>query len=516
MLEYLIQLSAETLGQNMLGYLELIDIIRLENAASSHKSQQLVKEMLLCCPPLSLEHFEINRDSINWLAKRRCCVQHATIPVDALCEVDIQHNAFDNIELCLNFNTSMQHIDHLKNPFINQKITSVKIKDDQDPTVMEVLFTLLSNSDVSSLDIQTSNQYEWVEPIRKIGTSLRELSIENHTTLTAMINTLVKYCPNLEKLSLNSEESMSEINILQSIANNCPYLRYLFIYIFAPSHAEADSDLTAFAEKCPQLEELSLFCEDLTDQSVISLAQHCSRLKKLKLDWCELTAASMIALSERSLPLEELDIPAIPIFSTDIATQCAHALSRIRALNTFNNIRDCVVVDYHCAIQYMTGLREVELGGSEDHLLVPHLLLLGHCVGLESLIVGSDSSITTEQLSELVLRCSNLHTLYIDHSTYRLLVAITHGCPRLQNVRLNSSEVTEEGVLALAVHCRQLRAIDLHGARISERTVRQLAKHCRHLTVLQAFVQQGDNIYTRKKLSKRDIRLYARKVKCNC
>ena len=38
MLEYLCQLPYETLGQKMLGFLELIDIIQWENAAASHES----------------------------------------------------------------------------------------------------------------------------------------------------------------------------------------------------------------------------------------------------------------------------------------------------------------------------------------------------------------------------------------------------------------------------------------------------------------------------------------------
>ena len=45
MLEYLIQLPSETLGHNVLGFLEVIDLIQLENAAASSKSQQLLKTL---------------------------------------------------------------------------------------------------------------------------------------------------------------------------------------------------------------------------------------------------------------------------------------------------------------------------------------------------------------------------------------------------------------------------------------------------------------------------------------
>ena len=49
MLEYLIQLPYDFLGQSMLGFLDLIDIIQFENASTSHESQQLLKAILPYC-----------------------------------------------------------------------------------------------------------------------------------------------------------------------------------------------------------------------------------------------------------------------------------------------------------------------------------------------------------------------------------------------------------------------------------------------------------------------------------
>ena len=214
------------------------------------------------------------------------------------------------------------------------------------------------------------------------------------------------------------------------------YKNSLNKYLSYHTSAECIADLTAFAEKCPQLEELSLHCEQLTDQSVIALAQHCSRLKKLNLHISyELTVTSLIALSKRGLPLEELDIPWIPIPSAEIAAQCAHALSRICNLKTYSSSRSS-------HIQFMTGLRRLYLDSSEDHLLVPHLLLLLQgqcCAGLENLIIGSGSSITPQQLCELVAGFPQLHTITIYKPTCisdLVLVELAHSCPHLQKVTL--------------------------------------------------------------------------------
>ena len=230
-------------------------------------------------------------------------------------------------------------------------------------------------------------------------------------------------------------------------------------------------------EKCPQLEELSLYCRHLTDQSVIALAQHCSTLKKLQFRDYNLTAASLIALSERGLPLEELNITSWipPIPSAEIAALCAHALSRIRQLSssTYNDFKNYL----QYSIKYMTGLRRLFLGNSKDHLLVSQLLLQGvHCVSLENLSISKSSSITPPQFGEIVARCCNLRTIQIFKPT----------CLHLQQLILifSCSEVTEEGVLALAARCRQLREIVLNDIKLCEETVRQLAEHCPRLTKL--------------------------------
>ena len=246
----------------------------------------------------------------------------------------------------------------------------------------------------------------------------------------------VVFCPYLKKLCIKSESyAMSESNFLQSIANNYPQLQCLaIIHFYYNTSAECDADVTAFAEKCPQLEELCLDCGQLTDQSVIALARHCSRLKMLALKHSEITVASLIALSERGLPLEHLEIPWIPIPSAEIAAQCAHALSRIPELSRYNyNGRSN---DAIYAIEYMAGLRMLDLWSSEDHLLVPHLLLHAHCAGLESLYIHRSSSITLQQLSELVTACSKLRTLCTDKIYPDLLVELARSCPHLQKVTL--------------------------------------------------------------------------------
>ena len=88
-----------------------------------------------------------------------------------------------------------------------------------------------------------------------------------------------------------------------------------------------------------------------------------------------------------------------------------------------------------------------------------------------------------------------------------MLVELTRNCPHLQKFAVyNNNEVTEQSVLALAVHCSQLREMCIHKTTLTEDTVRQLTQHCRHLTELRVRVKLRENVYANKKFTKRDIK----------
>ena len=496
MLQFLTQIPCEVLGQNMLVYLEMIDIIQLENASASHESQKLLKAIFPYCPPAvvtPVERFELTRESIKWFNSRCFHVHFVKVNVESLYRANYKHCVFNNIKLCLNRKIDSYDIKTMENMYIKESVTCLEIEGDENSTMIEVLFSQLSA--LRSLRIQASNLSQWFEHINKIGQFLHTLFIAGDSIqVTQSIKPVMEYCPNLEKLSVNCVSAVSESNFLQSIARNSPHLRSLDIFIDYQVKDEFNSDLTAFAEKCPQLEELCLFCEQLTDQSVLTLAQHFSRLKKLQWYGSQITVASLVTLSERGLPLEELKIPWIPIPSSDIAAQCAHALSRIRELNTLKNDNHYIKVDVRYTIQYMTELRLLRLWDSKDHLLLPYMLQPGHCANIQDLAVWTGSSITPQRLSKLVTMCPQLHSLYINLPTCisdTVLVALAHSCPKLQRVILDSNNVTEEGVLTLASHCRQLQNFSIHQIVLSNEGVAKIFQFCRNLKQLHVMVTEG-------------------------
>ena len=166
MIEYLYQLPCNVLGHSMLGYLDLIDIIQFENAAASHQSQKFLRSILPYSPPTRLSetfnktNFKLEMN--KWFSERQWRVHFVSITLESLCEVNSE---FDNIELLLSKNSPLTDVQQLNNHCMIHKLTCVRIVGDQDPAVMEVLFSLLIDSSVHSLNIQSSNQSQWIEYI---------------------------------------------------------------------------------------------------------------------------------------------------------------------------------------------------------------------------------------------------------------------------------------------------------------------------------------------------------------
>ena len=121
MLEYLIHLPCEMLGQNMLGFLMLRDIIQFENAVTSCKSQQLLREILPYSSPIHIlgsnpsKPIDFKYSTYNWFNKRRCRAELMNISLNALHEAGNHFSVMDNIELSLNKIIYLEEVEYLKN-----------------------------------------------------------------------------------------------------------------------------------------------------------------------------------------------------------------------------------------------------------------------------------------------------------------------------------------------------------------------------------------------------------------
>ena len=484
-MDYLTLLPLDLLGQEIFGFLELQDIITLENAACSYSYQKLLRDMLPYCPPVALHHdiSLLSDKGWNLCHKIRCPIEHTKLNLEILNGLQIEDFVLENIELIVLKNTSLQDIYPLHDSNISCRITKLRIIGSQKANVINVLLSYLKNVRCLYLqELEDSNLLMWMDSIKSFSSALKELSISK---VSYGYMSIAKQCSLLEKVSLEQASSVE----LSTIAQYSPQLRSLCIKLLRfDTEAEMLVHMRAFVEKCAVLEELRLVTVNLTDGIAIALSEHCIRLKKLVLSSSRTTPSALVVLSERGLPLEELDVSFIEVPSAELAAQCAHTLSRITQLNTYMfDYRDA---DLCYELQYITGLREIVFDSWKDHLLVPKLL---QCSALRSITVHYCSSITLPQLLNVVSQCAQLRVLHIWLdlcAADELLLQLACSCPHLQelvfiNISLKRA-ITDAGVIALSRRCRQLKVLKLHEQiDVKGGSMRLLLHSCRRLVELE-------------------------------
>ena len=270
------------------------------------------------------------------------------------------------------------------------------------------------------------------------------------------------------------------------------------------SSSATTSLVSLIAQTCSELTNIKLKSVNIVDAAVIVIAQHCSKLETLQLATGNITWTSLLALSERGLPLKELYIHCVPHIPTaDIARRCSHALSSIRALQSYfllhsgqdlnlliPNITGLTSLNlfYPCPsyvpllAQHCHKLTKIEVSGGDCP--VADILSLCHASPqLESIwfYCKGQCDISDTTLIELIHACLHLHTLYIPFKnaiTDTGIITLSEHCPQLQRLTVNRCHnVTEAAVLQLLQRCHKLTRLEVSSSSLSEETWTQLDRN---------------------------------------
>ena len=446
MLNWFDILPVELVGTNVMGLLEINEIIMLERGCGSKKSHQHFLHLFPYCPPVELplkKHDSIS--SLEWFAKRRCTITSLTITLRwNKATFNVKNLSVDNINLIISSKINMHDCQPLFESDLRYKVKSIDVSVVVDKEVIE------------QLSIFTENLVKM------------KVAIDDTNWLT---------------VDILSRWKLKEIILMGTIVNKVL--------------------ITLILQTCTEITQISLDSSTVDDAAVIAIAQHCPQLQSLSLPIeCLITFNSLLALSDRGLPLKELDLYCIPHIPTaDIAWRCSHALSCISHINTANIL--CDDQDACIVIPYMTGLTSVCLsdhGNSYIPLLTQHCLKLteiiiddGYCFVddilllcytnplLQELWYCELGGITDTVLIELIHACPHLHTFYFPHETAISdigILALSEHCPQLQWLDIRYCiQVTEAAVLQLLQRCRKLSSLDVSGSSLSEETWTQLDRN---------------------------------------
>ena len=428
MLNLIEHLPVELVGTHVLGYLSIKDIVMLERACGSKKSQHCFLENLLHRPPVVLPSSK-HRDilALKWFEKRRSKITSLSIQLErGAPSLHVNNIIVENFNLEIDSGMTMERCSH----FIQSNTGNL----------------------VETIDIYGYHSKEVLEQLSACTGNVKKLKIKNSDIDWLSISLLEKW------------------NLNEIIFDGCS--------ITLPS-------LLLIVQTCTELTSIKLHSTSVDDAAVFAIAQHCPKLEILRLSrYCQITYNSLLTLSNYKLPLKELVIPRIPDIPTvDAAGRCSHALSCIRVLNTCymqQNDQDASMF-----IPYMTGLTSVDLRYYRDEYIP---LLTQYCHKLTTILALS-SNYTLESIMSLCRVNPLLQSLfsYVDYGiTDTALIELIHTCPHIHTLYLPyETAITDIGILALSEHCPQLQELEIYNChQITEAAVLQLLQRCRKLTRL--------------------------------
>lgn len=229
---------------------------------------------------------------------------------------------------------------------------------------------------------------------------------------------------------------------------------------------------------CPQLHSLSVTCNGLeliNDQHVAVLVRHRKNMRSLKLgadfsNCLDVSDATMVPLAALSTNLECFRLGSMLITDCTIDAFAAHC-PQLRKLE----IRHCCKISCEAMVNLARCCHNMQN------------LDLSYCAGVEDHLIF-----------QLVESCPYLKQLHINSGevTDASIIALAAAFPRLQSLDLSGCEcLTDAAVLQVCQNCCGLRGfyLDFMGDSVTDASVAAMAQYLRHLEVFGA---ESDNITT--------------------
>lgn len=310
--------------------------------------------------------------------------------------------------------------------------------------------------------------YEGMEYLALNCKYLSQLYLDYHDVEDDMIKIFAINCKNLNHLSLNSCETITD-NGLKELAINAKNLYWLSL-------------------DC---------CPEITDDGIEYLAIHCDSLRALNLSNCSLTDLSLNILSVHCRNLTKINLSYNPnitdqglyALTTKRNTRLKDGFKPINAIYlehcnniTDNGIKNLVVDSGH--------LRALSLGFTK--ITNDTLKMLANNGFLEKLYMLnlSDLDISDEALKDISMYTKNLHELYLRYCKHITDVGLTYVARNIKNLhKLDISfcpKISHVGVKELAIHSKHLRILSLYQCSANINGIIYLAFYSKNLCEVES------------------------------
>ena len=266
-MESMMNLPDDMFKQELLPYLLVDDIVKLDNACLNHKYRPQLLEKISGVILTGDEDEYTKASLFKWLGMRRIYLMKMMIEVSGF---NLTPSSIEN-----------DYVDQFR--YTRHVVMRGPIRDDMAIFIMSHCPCLLS-IDIGDCGRPYPEVTDYtLQSIAEHCTGLQSLSLSfcEDITDTDLI-TISEHCSNLKSLHLRGCNQITDASII-SISTHCTGIQLL--YLCACNHI-TDASIISISTHCNLLQSLDLFgCNQITDASIMSLSTHCTGLQSLNLRW---------------------------------------------------------------------------------------------------------------------------------------------------------------------------------------------------------------------------------------
>ena len=291
MMESMMNLPDDMFRQELLPYLDVHDIVKLDSACMNHEYRPQLLEKIGGVILLGDKEDEYMKASLfKWLGIRRIYL----------------------IEMNLRFEDNSSFASSMENDYVDQfrytqhVVMRGSIRDVTAIFILSHCLFLLSIDISESYDDESSPQitdYTLQSIAEHFTGRLQSLSLSYCWEISdAGLIAISEHCTNLKSLNLGDCCEITDASII-SISTHCTGLQFLNL----EGCQITDASIISISTHCTVLQSINLQgCHHITDASVFSISENCTGLKRLNVSLTKITDTSLIAIAKNCTGLQLL------------------------------------------------------------------------------------------------------------------------------------------------------------------------------------------------------------------
>jgi hypothetical protein len=506
-------IPTEVAGSAVFSFLSPRDVVQVERALVNDQERVILFDMVRAGPALDIHY----RAPYQWMRKNKLIVKNAWVRAIDCTVCEEMHSHVESV--CLHVDENILEL--MKHPKLCDKVSMLWV----DHGVPIFASDAAPGKHIRKLKTLWANAVHCTEPwileLMEANSALHMLELDvnpEHPLAPGWFEQIAKRCVRLQELKLWVLRVGLDDDVLWRISEHFPALRKLRINCASTADQSSlpEAPVVAIALRCKQLEDVYLSAPALTAAIVTAFCVNCRNITALKVPDSPLSLADLQHLlpQHRKHPITELEgdwalqqesevlacaalFSGLTILKVTVPAQCRRAFSTACAhlgglhelyFNTLGStvaaVEECLfAVAQHCRL-----LRQLELGkdaqtGGHAVAAVAERNRYLHSFDWQ---YDADGRSGDTALCALGCHCPLIDKVIISGVSNEGVRAIAEGCKHLDYLLISRSAVTDDALVALALHSKVITRVLLLGCPgVTERGLTALVASRRSLCFLR-------------------------------